>query len=401
MLANGQLGLVLVLCGEVAAGMRLLAGAAAAAVAGEMLDAANAVSVCCMLTVACLSVRDLERAEQWSRYAMELAGDRGGGHLFDYPRVDQAALLMWRGRWAEAEQELRCVIDGQRGWSRPAALARLHLAELRYRQGRLDEATSLLDEVEATGSRAGLATLVATGRAGLACGRGDWAEAARLAEKSLRVLSAQCVTARIEPLAVLARARAALDQPDAARAAATELAMLASAVDTSAVRGCSEFAAASVARASGRAAEALAALEHAADLFAAAGMPFETAQAQTELAECLLDVGMREMAVRQARSAADVLDSLGAVRAAARPRKLLGRPDPSARGRPDLSLTRRELEVLGLLGQGTSNEDIATQLFLSVRTVEQHIANIYRKIGATGRTARAAATAFAHRNNIV
>jgi DNA-binding NarL/FixJ family response regulator len=33
--------------------------------------------------------------------------------------------------------------------------------------------------------------------------------------------------------------------------------------------------------------------------------------------------------------------------------------------------------------------------------VERHVANIYAKIGATGRTARATASAFAHRNGII
>jgi DNA-binding NarL/FixJ family response regulator len=54
-----------------------------------------------------------------------------------------------------------------------------------------------------------------------------------------------------------------------------------------------------------------------------------------------------------------------------------------------------------MVGQGHGNDEIARELYLSVRTVERHLANIYTKIGATGRTARATATAFAHRNNIV
>ena len=61
---------------------------------------------------------------------------------------------------------------------------------------------------------------------------------------------------------------------------------------------------------------------------------------------------------------------------------------------PDL-LTPREAEVLALLAAGTSNVAISRQLFLSVRTVERHIANIYEKIGAEGKSARAAATAYA------
>ena len=58
-------------------------------------------------------------------------------------------------------------------------------------------------------------------------------------------------------------------------------------------------------------------------------------------------------------------------------------------------LTARELEVLRLIAGGLSNQQIAVRLVLSVRTVERHVANIYGKLGVSGRVARATATAFA------
>jgi DNA-binding CsgD family transcriptional regulator len=61
---------------------------------------------------------------------------------------------------------------------------------------------------------------------------------------------------------------------------------------------------------------------------------------------------------------------------------------------PD-GLTRREVEVLRLLAAGRTNHEIAAALYLSVSTVERHVANIYGKIGACGR-ASATAYAFAH-----
>ncbi|HET9494084.1 MAG TPA: tetratricopeptide repeat protein, partial [Chloroflexia bacterium] len=66
---------------------------------------------------------------------------------------------------------------------------------------------------------------------------------------------------------------------------------------------------------------------------------------------------------------------------------------------PD-DLTEREIEVLRLIAAGRSNQEIASDLTLSLRTVERHISNIYQKIGATGRIARATATAYALRHGL-
>jgi pimeloyl-ACP methyl ester carboxylesterase/DNA-binding CsgD family transcriptional regulator len=68
----------------------------------------------------------------------------------------------------------------------------------------------------------------------------------------------------------------------------------------------------------------------------------------------------------------------------------LGRPEPSVpQELPELST--RELEVLGLVAAGLDNEEIAARLYLSVRTVERHLSNIYAKLGVSGKAARAAA----------
>jgi LuxR family maltose regulon positive regulatory protein len=49
-------------------------------------------------------------------------------------------------------------------------------------------------------------------------------------------------------------------------------------------------------------------------------------------------------------------------------------------------LTRRELEVLGLLSTGFSNQEIASKLFISLYTVKNHIHNIYGKLDVNSRT---------------
>ncbi|MCX4722850.1 response regulator [Streptomyces sp. NPDC090052] len=58
---------------------------------------------------------------------------------------------------------------------------------------------------------------------------------------------------------------------------------------------------------------------------------------------------------------------------------------------PGESLTRRELEVLQLVGDGLSNQQISKALFLSQATVKSHLVHIYAKLGVDSRTSAVAA----------
>lgn len=51
-----------------------------------------------------------------------------------------------------------------------------------------------------------------------------------------------------------------------------------------------------------------------------------------------------------------------------------------------LELSKRELEVLELLAQGHSNQEIADRLFVSLNTVKTHTSNLFSKLGVSRRT---------------
>ncbi len=61
-------------------------------------------------------------------------------------------------------------------------------------------------------------------------------------------------------------------------------------------------------------------------------------------------------------------------------------------------LTNREVEVLRLVAQGLTNEQVAEQLVISPRTVNSHLASIYGKIGVSSRSA---ATRYAMEHHLV
>jgi two-component system response regulator NreC len=94
-------------------------------------------------------------------------------------------------------------------------------------------------------------------------------------------------------------------------------------------------------------------------------------------------------AVRAAAAGGTYLNPALGARLAAEP--------PAPDGPPD-DLTEREVDVLRLIALGNTNQEIADQLYLSVRTVESHRAHIQRKLG---RTTRAELVAYALERGLV
>jgi ATP/maltotriose-dependent transcriptional regulator MalT len=237
-------------------------------------------------------------------------------------------------------------------------------------------------------------------RSQLALDKGNIEEAVALAERYLRSVPDTNFTERIEVLEVVTRARLATGDLPKARAAAAELSTIAERIGTPALRAIGFLSQGLTSRGEDILV-AQSSFERAMDLFDAAGMPYEGAIARKELAETHLSMGLEGLARDGLLEAHSTLSSLGAAVAAARIADLLdGLGVNGSEPRHDDPLTPREREVIQLVAKGLTNDEIADSLVLSVRTVERHISNLYAKIGAYGRAARAVATAYAHSNGL-
>ncbi|UUZ90340.1 response regulator transcription factor [Paenibacillus sp. P25] len=76
--------------------------------------------------------------------------------------------------------------------------------------------------------------------------------------------------------------------------------------------------------------------------------------------------------------------------------KLMNRfRQPKAAHLPHEELTEREMEVLRLIASGKSNQDVADELFIGIKTVKFHVTNILAKLGVEDRT-QAAIYAYKH-----
>jgi DNA-binding CsgD family transcriptional regulator len=379
--ALALLGEAYVAAGRVEEGMTLIDEAMAAISGGEVVGAAAIGEIYCRLLSACERVCDVRRAEQWMAAIDRLVV--WTGFVSPTCRLHYGGILIAIGRWAEAEQELLTAISAfEAGYRAMRVSPMVRLAELRVRQGRLEEAQRLLEGCEwhPTARRSLAAIALAKGDLALA---GDLARLCLEGEEP----SDPACGVLLELLVDVELARG--DLPAATEALA-RLAELAAGCGDGRARASASFAAGRVRAAAGDAG-ASSRLRAAVEGYSALDLPLEAARARLELAATLAPKAP-DAAVAEARLALAAFERLGALRdadaAADRLRALgaSGRAWPKGHG----TLTRRETEVLSLLGAGLSNAEIAERLFISRRTAEHHVASILSKLGLRSRAEAAA-----------
>jgi ATP/maltotriose-dependent transcriptional regulator MalT len=312
-----------------------------------------------------------------------------------------------RGKLAEAAELLDGAIEAGRLLGSPPTLAGnlFNRSVVALAAGDLDIALATAEEsVELTRDLdEGFVTAWAAAR--LACVLFETGQPERAIELLLGRAGGEEVTLipggwRAYFLELLTRCWLALDRPGEAGRAAALAGKMAAAVQLPLAATWAGRAAAAVALDAGDAAHAAERALASADAADTVGAPIEAALSRTIAGRALAQSGDKDRAVAELQRAAAALDDCGAWRyrqSAERELRRLGhhihrRTRPGTTDRAGIaSLTGRELQVARLVVDRKTNPQIAAELFLSQKTVETHLRNIFHKVGVTTRTALAQA----------
>ena len=372
-------------------GMTLLDEALAAVAGNDVEDFGVLEEIFCQLFSACERAHDVARADQWIRIGEAIAERRKLPAVSAFCRTHYGGLLTVAGRWPEANETLTTAVQLWalgRSALRIGALTRL--ADLRVRQGRFEEAEQLLEGLDPAGDPEVVAPLAAVRLA-----TGEPLVARDMLEAALANID-PAGTAGIPLQLLLLDAYLEAGMSGEAASVADQLVAAARTHGGSYVNAAAALASGRVCAATGTG-DPQRCIREALAEFAKAHMPIDVARVRLELAEMLV-AERPEVAMAEARSALEAFERLHATRyadeAAALLRTLGVR---TASGKRTVgTLTKREAEILDLIGRGLSNPEIAERLYISRKTVEHHVSNVLSKLGLRS---RGEAAAYATREN--
>ena len=333
--------------------------------------------------------------------ALEVARATGQGELFLVLVQTLGGLRRMRGKLAESAELLDGAVEAARLFGNTHALiwslsgrssAALHMGDIELAHATARESVELSAGLDAGFHSAEAATDLALALFELGQPKPALELLLESAGGEELVLIAGSPRARY--LEFLARCRLSLDRPVEARRAADAALAWAAAVQLPMAHAWAERAAARVDLHTGdaqRAAERALASVAAAD---AAGVPVEAARSRTVAGQALAAAGEKARALETLQHAAAELDARGARRYRDEAERELGKLGHrvhrrTGAGKTDAggidSLTERELQVARLVVDRKTNPEIAADLFLSQKTVETHLRNIFRKVGVSSR----------------
>jgi ATP/maltotriose-dependent transcriptional regulator MalT len=398
LLAEALKGFILVVEGKISEGMPLLDEATLLATTSEKADINITTVACCFLIDACERVRDYERASQWCNNVKELCTRWRYKAMFANCKMKYAGVLILQGKWNEAEDELLEAISELKEF-RPAQIkaCTVRLADLRRRQGKWDEAESLLNEVESH-------PLKQLYLADLYYDKGEYENALNMAERYLRRFSADEKAERITAVELLLRIYIKLGKFEEAKKLLGELIEISESINTLPLKAALLSGEGNLNSVQKNYESAKQKFEDAIDIYDKIGLPYEASRSRVILFEVLINLKKYVQAEGEINTAITKFKELGAEKDFEKAKhflKNLYKENADIEDQNTLEFTGRELEVLRLIAEGKNNEEIAEQLFLSVRTVEKHLTNIYSKMGISGKSARAYAASYTTKHKLI
>ena len=385
-LARNVEGRALIAQGRPDEGMRLLDEAMAAVVADEVCEMV-AGAVYCSVIEACQVVFDVRRAQEWTAALTRWCDSQPDLVPFSGDcLVHRAEILGLRGAWPAALEAAQRAAERLLRRPQPAVGAAVYRqGEVHRLSGRFAQAEDAYRQASRWGHDAqpGLALLR------LAQGVADGAAA------SIRsaVEAASAGPERVRLLPAVVEIAAATGNAGAARSGADDLSAAAAALDAPLLRAQAAQAEGTVLLLEGAAQSALGVLRAAWKAWQTLEVPYEAARVRVLIGLACRELGDADTAEMELDAACWVFGELGASHDLARAQALSRRPSEMP-----APLTGRELEVLRLVATGKTNRAIASDLFLSDKTVARHVSNILGKLGLPS---RAAATAYAYEHGLV